>query len=98
MCKQGQNGAPLIQSGIAPPVNSPIQSFVKELQLKSSRWYWEEAVQNGSISSVNRLTNLVCGIVFSHFVEEFVERWFIYRSFPHIYYLQRLSMLRNVCK
>lgn len=38
--KRGQKftiGAPLIHEGIEPPVRKPIQSFVKELQLNSTR-------------------------------------------------------------
>jgi hypothetical protein len=31
-----RKGAPLIQDGIDPPVRKPMQSFVKELQLKST--------------------------------------------------------------
>ena len=33
---QGKRNAPLIHDGIDPPVRNPMQSFVKELQLKST--------------------------------------------------------------
>ena len=32
--RQGKRNAPLIHDGIDPPVRNPMQSFVKELQLK----------------------------------------------------------------
>ena len=35
--KNGNTNAPLIHAGIDPPVKNPMQSFVKELQLKSTR-------------------------------------------------------------
>ncbi len=34
---RGERDAPLIHDGIDPPVRNPMQSFVKELQLKSTR-------------------------------------------------------------
>jgi hypothetical protein len=35
--RQEERNAPLIHDGIDPPVRNPMQSFVKELQLKSTR-------------------------------------------------------------
>jgi hypothetical protein len=35
--KGQERNAPLIHDGIDPPVKNPMQSFVKELQLKSTR-------------------------------------------------------------
>ena len=35
--KKVKTNAPLIHAGIDPPVRNPMQSFVKELQLKSTR-------------------------------------------------------------
>ena len=35
--RERKRNAPLIHEGIDPPVRNPMQSFVKELQLKSTR-------------------------------------------------------------